>query len=182
MPLPVAHGLVGASVVAAVHPTDNPRKSWKPLLIGALLAISPDFDFILTWGFGLEEVHRTFTHSIAFAALVGWGILQLKSVNMREAVAYGLAFLSHTLLDFSATQMGKGVALLWPITDQKYKLGILSFSEFRDGFSTLHVFFANWEAVLRICAFEFIVFMPVLLLIYLYRHIQYTRITAERCA
>ena len=48
MPLPIAHGLLGATVVAALRPSSEPR-TVKLLLTGALLAISPDFDYVLNW-------------------------------------------------------------------------------------------------------------------------------------
>ena len=71
MPLPVAHGLLGAAVAAAMsHESGSLR--WKPVLTGAFLAICPDFDYALNWlrisGGGW---HHGFTHSIVFAVAVG---------------------------------------------------------------------------------------------------------------
>ena len=48
VPLPVAHGLVGASVVAALRPSNQPGR-WRWLALGAFLGIAPDFDFALNW-------------------------------------------------------------------------------------------------------------------------------------
>jgi hypothetical protein len=48
VPLPVAHGLVGAGVVAALLPSAQPGR-WKWLAFGALLGIAPDFDYALNW-------------------------------------------------------------------------------------------------------------------------------------
>ena len=71
MPLPVAHGLIGASIVAALLPLSRSRIA-KPLLLGAVLGISPDLDYALNWfrisGGGW---HHGFTHSIPFAFVVG---------------------------------------------------------------------------------------------------------------
>ena len=44
MPLPVAHGLLGAAVTAAISHESRSRRR-KVLLTGVLLAICPDFDY-----------------------------------------------------------------------------------------------------------------------------------------
>jgi LexA-binding, inner membrane-associated putative hydrolase len=71
MPLPVAHALVAATVVAAIRPSTQ-SDQWKLLLIGAFLGICPDFDYALNWfrisGGGWDH---GYTHSIAFAFLLG---------------------------------------------------------------------------------------------------------------
>ena len=71
MPLPVAHGLLGAAVAAAVSQPSRSLRG-KLLLTGALLGICPDFDYALNWlrisGGGW---HHGFTHSIVFASAVG---------------------------------------------------------------------------------------------------------------
>jgi hypothetical protein len=71
MPLPVAHGLLGASVAAALRPPSQSRR-WGALWAGAFLGICPDFDYALNWlrisGGGW---HHGFTHSILFALSLG---------------------------------------------------------------------------------------------------------------
>src|SRR5256885_2289028 len=118
MPLPLAHGLVGATIVAAVHPEG---RQWKPLLLGAAIAISPDLDFGLLWGFGLRGVHRTFTHSL-FTALAVTAVIWLIAGRRRwrAALAYGLALASHGVLDFLAAKGASGVMLLWPFSTQRF--------------------------------------------------------------
>jgi membrane-bound metal-dependent hydrolase YbcI (DUF457 family) len=81
MPLPVAHGLVGATVVMLVHAPAPVRRGW-PLLIGAALAVCPDLDYLV-------GSHRTYTHSLV------------------SGLACGLALTSHGLLDFAATEHGR---------------------------------------------------------------------------
>ena len=70
MPLPVAHGLLGASIAAALQPSESPR--WRTLCVCALLGVCPDFDYALNWlrvsGGGW---HHGFTHSILFALFIG---------------------------------------------------------------------------------------------------------------
>jgi membrane-bound metal-dependent hydrolase YbcI (DUF457 family) len=150
MPLPLAHGLVGAAVVGAVREPAAIRRRW-PLLIGALVALTPDVDFLV-------GAHRRFTHSLALALLVT-GVLLVAGgrARVRAALGYGLAFMSHGLLDFATTHHGRGVRLLWPVSDEWYKLGLLSFSEF----------FSSYPPVLVIeqSLLEAIVLSPLLLLI-----------------
>src|SRR4051812_28188571 len=106
MPLILAHGLVGATIVAAVHPEG---RHWKPLLLGAALAISPDIDFALLWGFGMRGVHRSFTHSFAFAiaATVATWLIAGRT-QWRAVLACGLALASHGVLDFAAAKAATG--------------------------------------------------------------------------
>jgi membrane-bound metal-dependent hydrolase YbcI (DUF457 family) len=149
MPLPIAHGLLGATVVAVVHEPAVARRGW-PLLLGALLALGPDVDFL----FG---AHRSYTHSLAVALLLTGVLLALGGrAGARAAVAYGLAFMSHGVLDFATTLHGRGVKLLWPVSDAWFKLDVLSFSEFYGSFPL--------RQVLERSLVEAVVFTPLLLL------------------
>ena len=97
MPLPIAHGLVGASVAAALRPSHQSR-GWKTLLVAA------------------------FPHSIPFAFLVGLVmVIVSRDWKSRSFLVFGAAFASHTLLDFLFTE-SQGVALWWPLTNHRYKL------------------------------------------------------------
>src|SRR5919202_7105095 len=102
MPLPVAHAAVGASIVALVRAKDSVRHDWKMLTVGAALAISPDLDFFFLWELHLRGWHRGFTHSIAMAVIVTALLFALLGRRrVRDVIAYGLALLSHGLLDFA---------------------------------------------------------------------------------
>src|SRR5215213_2895101 len=104
MPMPVAHGLMGATLVAALRPRRSPRRFAHALAAGALLANAADLDFFLVYAFRSRAWHRGFTHSLAFALLVGLLLLFLLGRRRaREAVAYGLAYASHAALDFATT-------------------------------------------------------------------------------
>ena len=129
MPLPIAHGLVRASIVAAMHPKPVSRYC-LPLLIGAFLANCPDVDFILVWVFHSRAWHRAFSHSLFFALAVGFiTFLLLGKTLIKEAVAYGLAFMSHGILDYVTTKEGGGVELLFPVSSERLKLGLVGLSE-----------------------------------------------------
>ena len=69
MPSPTAHGLLGATVVAAVYGKSS-GKIVIPLLIGAILANLADFDFALVILTDDVEWHRGFSHSILFSGIV----------------------------------------------------------------------------------------------------------------
>lgn len=155
MPLPLAHGLLGASVVAAVHPR---ACNWKPLLFGAILANCPDLDLLLVWGLDMRGLHRGFSHSPIFALLVTiviWLIVGRK--EWRTAMAYGLALLSHTVLDFAAAKAGGGVMLLWPFSTERFKFGVWGFAELSAGLPTAEL--VHWSSL------ESMIFLPVLLVI-----------------
>jgi membrane-bound metal-dependent hydrolase YbcI (DUF457 family) len=147
MPLPLAHGLVGAAIVASVHP-EGPR--WKPLLAGAAIAIAPDLDFALLWGLHLRGVHRTFTHSMPFALAVTILIgAVLGRHRWRAALAYGAALVSHGLLDFTAAKAAPGVMLLWPFSAERFKLGAFGFAEMSRGMPFAEiVYWTAWEAAI----------------------------------
>lgn len=97
-----------------------------PLLIAAIAAsMLPDADVILfRFGATYDSVwsHRGVTHSIAFALLVA----AVAAVFLRRAVSPLMAFAfifvataSHGLLDM-LTNGGHGVAILWPLSEQRY--------------------------------------------------------------
>jgi len=160
MPLPLAHGLVGAAIVAAVHPEG---RQWKPLLLGAAIAISPDLDFGLLWFFGVRGVHRTFTHSL-FTALAVTAVIGLivGRARWRAALAYGLALASHGVLDFLAAKDATGVMLLWPFSMQRFKLGVWGFAEMSRGMPLAEIaYWSAWEAV---------IFAPLFLAVRFLRH------------
>jgi inner membrane protein len=130
MPLPIAHGLVGAGLAAGLHPRPFSGRLRLPLVAGGLLANSPDFDFLLVLLTRDNSWHRGFTHSLAFAAALGLaGLLAFGRAHARAVAAYCAAYASHVLLDFATTKIGGGVELLWPITAERYGLRLFGLSE-----------------------------------------------------
>ncbi|HEX8129594.1 MAG TPA: metal-dependent hydrolase [Pyrinomonadaceae bacterium] len=129
MPLPVAHGLIGASIVAALHPRPT-RRYFMPLLVGAFLANAADLDFFLVFTLHSKAWHRGFTHSFMFALVVCLMFAaSLGRRHLRLALAYGLAFASHGILDYVTTKEGGGVELLWPFSSDRFVCGWVGLSE-----------------------------------------------------
>jgi membrane-bound metal-dependent hydrolase YbcI (DUF457 family) len=127
--MPVAHGLLGAGLAAALHPRPFRRRG-TALYVAAALANCPDLDFLLVYTFHTRAWHRAFTHSLFFALAVSLCLLAaLGWSRRREVLAYGLAFASHGLLDALTTKAGGGVELLWPFTSQRYALRAFGLSE-----------------------------------------------------
>jgi membrane-bound metal-dependent hydrolase YbcI (DUF457 family) len=129
-------------------------------VVGAVLGVCPDADYLLSrlrvlgWGW-----HHGFTHSVAFAAIVGaiasWG-LGLR--GWRGALACVLPVLSHPLLDYLVTG-SRGVALWCPVTDRRYRLGIDALSYYRLVAGT-----EGARGVIALCAIEALLFGPLLVL------------------
>lgn len=155
MPLPIAHGLAGASIIALVHPKGD-VKNWKPLLLGFVLANCPDLDLGFQFLFGGRGFHRGFTHSIFFAFLVGVAIfVWFRREHWRIPLAYSSAFLSHTILDFVSANSG-AVRILMPFSNKPYGLGAISFSELSRGFLI--------SDMLYFSAIEALIFIPLFLI------------------
>jgi membrane-bound metal-dependent hydrolase YbcI (DUF457 family) len=176
VPLPIAHGLLGATVVAALRPSSEPR-TVKMLLTGALLAISPDADYILNWlQIDYGGWHHGFTHSIPFALVMGVVMIAVfRDWKLRSYLVFTLAYVSHTLLDFMFTE-SRGVALWWPFTNYRYKLRLPSPIEYAWSHHSL------LQAVIdaaKLCFIELLIFGPLLLAVLWIRSDQ--RSSAKIC-
>lgn len=157
MPLPVAHGLVGASIIAATHPHLT-KRYYLPMLAGIFLANAADFDFLLVFIFQSKAWHRGFTHSVIFALIVCLLIwLALGQRRIKETIAYGLAFASHGLLDFLTAKEGGGIELLWPFSSTRLVLGAIGLSERPSQLPVL--------GIVKALAVELLIFTPLLALI-----------------
>jgi membrane-bound metal-dependent hydrolase YbcI (DUF457 family) len=162
MPLPVAHGLLGATLVAAVRPDAGGRRYYLPLAAGALLANAPDLDFALVFALHSRAWHRGFTHSFSFALVVCLVFFfALGGRRARAAAGYGLAYASHSVLDFVTTKFGGGVELLWPFSAERFALGWRGLSELPSRLPPAEV--------ARALCVEFALFAPPLLVLLLLR-------------
>lgn len=162
MPLPIAHGLVGAAVVAALRPSSQPG-GWRALALGAFLGIAADFDYALNWlRIGAGGWHHGFTHSIPFALVAGLiTIIVLRQFDLRSFIVYSAAFASHTLLDFMLTE-SRGVALWWPFTNYRYKLRLpnpIDYTWSDDSWARAAL------DLLKISLIELMIFAPILVIV-----------------
>lgn len=129
-----------------------------PLLAGAFLANLADCDFILVFIFHSKSWHRGFSHSILFGLIVCLVlVLTLGKRHLRAAVAYGLAFTSHGILDYATTSEGSGVELLWPFSSERFVLGWVGLSEMPSRLTDLEI--------IRTLGVELICFAPLLILV-----------------
>jgi membrane-bound metal-dependent hydrolase YbcI (DUF457 family) len=155
--MPVAHGLLGATIVTTVHP-EPWRYYGAPFLAGMVLANLPDLDLITVLIIHSRGWHRTVTHSLITAAVVllifGFAFGR---AHLREAFAYGLAFASHGIVDFATTTVGGGVALFSPISWHRFRLDWFGLSENPSRFPS--------AAIVKMIAWEFLLFLPPLLLL-----------------
>jgi membrane-bound metal-dependent hydrolase YbcI (DUF457 family) len=161
MPLPIAHGLIGASIVAALLPDASPVRNWKPLVLGAALASAPDVDY-----FFRTDWHRSFTHSIVFAVAISliclsvWG-----AAKIRLAIGCAGAACSHTLLDYAMTKSMPGVELFWPLSRRRFGLGLVDYYELT---GVDPVFFLTQDVLadlLKLTLMELLIFVPLFLLV-----------------
>ena len=175
MPFPVGHTLTGLIVAKLVTRQSPIKERYLEVMIIALLANIPDFDFILVWR--LHEVfwHRNFTHSLSVALVLGalscW--LYGSKITFKPWLYFTSIIASHSLLDFCTTgaEGSLGIMLLWPFSDQRLLLGIISYP------------FHNWQIYrgldlllkgLLVSLIEFLMYGPFLLAIVLMRRRQAT--------
>lgn len=112
--LHVAIGLAGGRLHAG-------RPRLLPALGFAALSMLPDADIImfrLGYSYGHVLGHRGASHSIAFALACGLAALLGSRGAWKTAGLVTLVLLSHPLLD-AMTDGGRGVALLWPLSDAR---------------------------------------------------------------
>ena len=119
MPTILTHAALPLIAAWAVGPTRIPRKL---AIVGAILAVVPDLDVAgRAFGISPESLlgHRGISHSIAFAVLLAiFGTLAAKLSWQRSLPFLFLCAVSHGLTDM-LTDGGKGIALLWPVSDER---------------------------------------------------------------
>ena len=170
MPLPVAHSLVAASVLAASRSQFSLSRDGRALLVAALIGIAPDFDLFLSWVLGYSlKLHGSFTHSILFAIALGaLGAWLARQVGWRGWIVFSLAALSHGLLDAALKKEFGGAQLLWPFSQHRYTLGVVSYFKYYP--SPGH---DPWGPLLlraaEISLYELLIFGPLFLAIVLWQ-------------
>jgi membrane-bound metal-dependent hydrolase YbcI (DUF457 family) len=160
--LPVAHGLLGATIVASFQSSTTERRNSKDLLLGALMGIAPDFDYALNYVPALGRGwHHGFTHSLVFGCLVGLLVSLCKRFSWKSAMVYSLAILSHPLLDYFFTE-SNGIELLWPFSSHRFRLQVPNPIDYT--WSTASVSDAAFD-LLRISLIELMIFAPLFLIV-----------------
>ncbi len=186
MPFPVAHALLGASIVVAASspPMRADRAGLARLTLGALLGILPDLDYIGVWFLNFGGTwHRGFSHSLLVAIIVGalFALWETTGTRIRWAMVYGAAMASHGLLD-ALLSVKSGVALLWPLTSQRFAAGLLEYPDtinvkyypsvdvlaIRDGFQ-----------LLRFSAIELVIMGGLLIVTLIVKRIVKSRLPRE---
>lgn len=158
MPLPISHGLLGASIVAAIIPESVKKRYYLPILTGAFLANLADFDFLFVFALHDKTWHRGITHSIFLSILAGLlFFIYFGNKRRREALAYSSAYASHFILDFITTKIGDGVELFSPFSDERYGLRWFGLSEYPSRMPP-------WEIILSLLM-ELLIFGSLSLLI-----------------
>lgn len=122
-------------MAALAQPPQSNRQSLKIILAAAVVAISPDLDYVfyrlLNWG---EGWHRGFSHSAAFALAAGAAAaIVVGPPTIRSFVIYSLATLSHPILDALVTDHVGGVPLFWPVSDHLFRFGLFDYTNILRG-------------------------------------------------
>jgi len=165
--LPVAHGLLGSTMVASLASDPRSRNS-RDLFLGALLGIAPDFDYAINYVPGLGGGwHHGFTHSLIFGCLVGLLMsLCFGKGRLKSTVVYSLAIISHPILDFFFTE-SRGIELLWPFTAKRFRLMVPSPINHDWSYSPLS---ATISDILKISFLELMIFGPIFVFVLWIRH------------
>jgi membrane-bound metal-dependent hydrolase YbcI (DUF457 family) len=169
MPSPAGHVIAGVAVAwaaEAIRPLRlRPRADGggsapaiTPLVLAcAVLALAPDFDILLA-------SHRTFTHSLAAAAVAavaaGAVARALGAPGLAAGLACGLAVVSHGVLDWLGRDNStpRGLMVLWPLSAAYFYSGLDVFNDISRRYWSPHEFvFKNAVAVAR----EFLILGPV---------------------
>jgi inner membrane protein len=132
------------------------------LLVG--LAYAPDLDvvaFDLGIAYHAPWGHRGAVHSPAFAALCGLALglaARVAGVGaIRAGVVAGLVMMSHGLLD-TLTDGGLGIALGWPLSDQRFFAPVRALPVAPIGIGMVS------SRGLQVLATELALFLPLLIL------------------
>jgi hypothetical protein len=171
MPLPIAHGMLGASVVLATHASESRTQTLKAVMLGAFLGILPDFDLFFSWVLGWGTVvHGGPTHSACFAGLVGfWVARWRKELTLKSVLSFSGAMFTHGLSDMLVRKEFGGAALYWPFSDERLRFGLFDYFAFYPGSDPAG--YVVWRA-LEVSFYELLIFSPCLLLAWLIRAVH----------
>jgi LexA-binding, inner membrane-associated putative hydrolase len=158
----IGHLAVGALLARACTAESDPRdRRLRRAAAAAWMATIPDADLALR-AFGVPAgdegwAHRGASHALVIGpgvTLVAW----LLGARIRDAGCYGLAIMSHGLVD-TLSESERGVALLWPVRHRRFTAPlhpVLAHSS--------EVAWFDWRSWLPVFAREALVFSPVIVL------------------
>lgn len=147
MPSPIGHALAGVAVGALIAR----RPGWRLLAVCALAAALPDMDFLLPLR------HRGPSHGLGAAAIAFAAALAVLTIASRAparlaaAAAVGLAYASHTLLDWLGADSSspRGLMALWPVSTAYYISGVDLFNSVDRRYWTAGFLARNTVTLLR---------------------------------
>jgi membrane-bound metal-dependent hydrolase YbcI (DUF457 family) len=129
MPTPVGHAIGGlAAAFLANSVARRPGLTPGILIVCIAVAVAPDLDI-------LPGHHRTYTHSVGAAAVVGvtsWLALRRRVTNVSAATAALMAaYGSHLLLDWLGKDTARpaGLTMFWPFSSAHFMSGLDLFGE-----------------------------------------------------
>ena len=121
VPTIYTHAIAGAGLGSLLA---SGRQKWLFWVLVFVLPMTPDLDVFSTARYGSMAGHRGFTHTLAFAIVVG-GLVALLSYRylrvrfMPLCLVQVLVTASHAILDVF-TDGGFGLPLLWPLTEYRF--------------------------------------------------------------
>jgi membrane-bound metal-dependent hydrolase YbcI (DUF457 family) len=161
MPTPLGHAVAGLTVGWLSESAVPPRDRLRAIPIAcAAVAMMPDLDILV-------DSHRTYAHSIAAVAVIGfvaWAILRARTpYAARFALAIAAAYGSHLLLDWLGRDSSQppGLMALWPVSSQFYISGIDLFGEVSRRYWKFDEFIVG---NLKALAWELVVLSPIVAL------------------
>ncbi len=169
MASPLAHGLAGAVVYAALTPRSATAWDWRPWALAAFAGAAADLDFLPGLVVGHpNRYHHWATHSllaaVAFALVVGAVASPALGSLRRRASVLGLAYLSHLGLDvLTAHVRVQGIPLFWPLSDRVFIAPVAIFRHVRHGHGWAA--FVNWHNVGAVLLEALLVGIPVALVL-----------------
>ena len=163
----VATGLA-ADILVPPSASVTDRRMLASLAICGALAAAPDLD--LLGNLLHRHLHRTATHSVAAVALtfIVAALVTDRVTRWRTATVYALAYASHLLLDWLATDWSppRGVELFWPFSHRWFISGadIFRQTSLRHLFTT-RVILSNARTIAQ----EIAIVLPIVVVLWLIR-------------
>jgi membrane-bound metal-dependent hydrolase YbcI (DUF457 family) len=165
MPTPVGHalgGLIAAFLANAV--ARRPALTPGILLVCVMAAVVPDLDIV-------AGHHRTYTHSMGAAAVVGvvsWLALRRRVVHAAApTTAVVAAYGSHLLLDWFGKDTARpaGLTIFWPFSSGYFMSGLDLFGEVSRRYWLPNEFILG---NLRAVSWELFLLLPLLIIAWSY--------------